>query len=240
MVPETMMGNSMPHSFHDAARREQCRFGIQGIEDCFDQQNVDAARDQGAARFGVSRHQLIEARVAKSRVVDVRGERGGAAGRAEGARDEALNTRGCRNLVGDRASQPRRSLVQFADQGGHSVVGLRHRRGIERIGRDDVRSDQQIGAVNVGDDLRLSDREQVVVAAQIAGTNPRSGCRGIALRSSDDVGSSCPWPRRGSRADRAADRETRRGRVGCAWDCTQATCAATSSCGRKPIAWQMA
>jgi hypothetical protein len=72
------------------------------------------------------------------------------------------------NLVGDSPRETRSLQIQLPDQGFHSVVGLRHGRGIESIGGNDVRAGQQVFTMDACDDLGLRDRQQIIVAAQIA------------------------------------------------------------------------
>ena len=70
---------------------------------------------------------------------------------------------------GHCTGQPRRRPVQFRDQGFHAVVVHGNRSGIEGIGLDEVRAGLQIGGVNLADDRRLGQRQQIVVALEIAG-----------------------------------------------------------------------
>ena len=52
--------------------RKDCRFGVQGIEDRFNQNQVATALHQRFGGFAIGRHQLIESHVTVSRVVDIR------------------------------------------------------------------------------------------------------------------------------------------------------------------------
>ncbi len=147
------------------AHREQRRFGVQGIEHGLDQDHIGAALDEGAYRLRVAGHQLIEADIAKSRIVDVGRERGGAAGRSQRAGDEALPAGLRAHVVRHLAREARGAQIEFPHQGLHSVVRLRHRAGVEGVGGDDIRSGEQVLAVDGGDDLGLGERQQVVIAA---------------------------------------------------------------------------
>ena len=48
------------------------------------------------------------------------------------------------------------------------VVGLRDARGIERVGFDDVGAGREILRVDFADDLRLRERQEIVVALEVA------------------------------------------------------------------------
>ncbi len=141
--------------------------GVQGVEDGFDQDDVAAALDQRPGRLVVGVHQLVEADVAEARVVDVRRQRGGAVGRAEHAGDKTRLV-AAREFVGGVARQPGRGIVQLEHHVLLLVVGQRDGRRVEGVGLDNVRAGLQVGLVDVADDLRLGQRQQVVVALQVA------------------------------------------------------------------------
>ncbi|MNL03783.1 hypothetical protein D3C87_1243310 [compost metagenome] len=75
--------------FEHALHGEDRRFGVEGVENGFDQDQISAALDQAFGGFGVVFHQFIKGDVAVAGVVDVGRQRAGAAGRAEHAGDEA-------------------------------------------------------------------------------------------------------------------------------------------------------
>ncbi len=77
---------------------EDRRLGVEGVEDGLDQDQVGAAFDQAAGRLDVVLHQFVEGDVAVAGVVHVRGNRAGAAGRAEHAGDETRLVRGLGGL----------------------------------------------------------------------------------------------------------------------------------------------
>ncbi|MNN47443.1 hypothetical protein D3C81_1618630 [compost metagenome] len=52
--------------------REGGGFGVQGIEDGFDHDQIDTAFHQRTRRFAVGFHQLIERNITERRIVDVR------------------------------------------------------------------------------------------------------------------------------------------------------------------------
>ena len=109
-------------------------------------------------------------------------KRGDAAGRA--------------HLVRDLAREARRLQIQLADQRLHAVVRLRHRGGIEGVGGNDIGARVEVGAMNVRDDSRLREAQQIVVAAQIAAPVLESLAAKLLLAANDGAGSSCPWRRR--------------------------------------------
>ena len=63
----------------------------------------------------------------------------------------------------------RRGFVDGICQILQLVVCQRGARSVEGVGFDDVRTGGKIGFMNLGDDLRLGKREQVVAAFQIDG-----------------------------------------------------------------------
>ncbi len=141
---------------------------VQRVEDRLDQDEVDAAFEQAVQGFAVRRHQLVERDRAEARIVHVGRERGGLVGRAEPPCHEArfagmLRLPGAHH-VGGKAC---RGDVEFARQPLHAVVGERDRGRIEGVGLDDVRARLQVLRVYVANQLRLGQRKEVVVAAQL-------------------------------------------------------------------------
>ena len=117
IVPEMMMGRSMPDLVERVAHGVDRRLGVQRVEDGFDQERVRAARDEAARRIAVGRHELIEGDRAKARIVDVRRNRGRAAGRAERAGHETRRAASrCATLVRDAPRELRRFAVELGDQ----------------------------------------------------------------------------------------------------------------------------
>ena len=142
--------------------------GVERVEDRLDHQQVRAALDQSARRFGVGLGQLVEGHVAGARIGDVRRDRGGPVGRPEGAHHEARARRvGGLGCVG---GGPRQSRALAVDLGHHrleAVVGLGDPGGRERVGLDDVRPGVEVGAVDRGHDVRPGQADQVGVTAQV-------------------------------------------------------------------------
>ena len=89
IVPEIMTGNRSPLASKTSSMRKQCRLGVERVEDRLDDQKIGAALDQRGRGFGIGLAQLVEAHRAKTRIVDVGRNRGGAIGWPQGAGDEA-------------------------------------------------------------------------------------------------------------------------------------------------------
>jgi hypothetical protein len=148
---------------------EQGRLGVQRVEDGLHQHEVHAAFEQSVQGLGVGRDQLFEAHGAEARIVHVGRERGGLVGRAEHSGDEARPARLARQVLAHRAHrQLGGRAVQLPRQAFHAVVGHGDGGGIEGVGLDDVGAGSQILRVDVAHQRRLRQREQVVVAAQLA------------------------------------------------------------------------
>src|SRR5690606_12656375 len=144
--------------------------------DGLDHDGVGAAVDQALDRLAVGSAQLVEAGVAEAGIVDVRADRGGAAGRAEHADHEARPARGLLHLVAGLARQGRASLVELVDQVLEVVVGLADRGGVEGVGLDQVGAGLKVGAVDAFDDLGTGEQQQVVVALEVV-----AAARAVAL-----------------------------------------------------------
>jgi hypothetical protein len=153
---------------HGAAHGVQRRLGVERVEDGLQQDQVGPAFDQRRGRLTVGRHQLVEIDVAKTRIVDARRQRRGAIGGADRAGHEARLPGAFGVLVGNFARQARRRPVELHHHAFHAVVALGRRAGIEGIGLDDVGPGLQVLAVYLADHRRLRQRQQIVVALQIA------------------------------------------------------------------------
>lgn len=168
MVPEMTSGQRRPSFLEDGLDGEDRRLGVEGVEDGLDDQQVAAAVEQPQRGGAVRRHEGVEVDVAGARVVDVRGDRGGAGGRAQGAGDVARALVGG-DHVGGAAGQARRLEVELVGQRLEAVVGQRDGVGVEGVGLDQVGAGLEVLAVDRLDDRGLGQGEQVVVADQVAG-----------------------------------------------------------------------
>ena len=147
---------------------EQRGLGVQRVEHRFNEQDVGAAFDQAGDRLDVVADQFVEVHIAVARVVDVGRDRRGAAGRAEHAGDEARLARvGGGKFVAKFAGQPGALEVQFVDDLGQVVVGLRNGSGVESAGFENVGTGFQVFAVDAADDRGLGQHQQVVVAFEV-------------------------------------------------------------------------
>ena len=161
-------GQSQAALVEHAESGEDRRLRVERVEHGLDKNQIDPALDQRVAGLEVGGVEILEGDVAKARVGDVGGERGGAVGRPEDARDEARAIR-CAGGggVGGLAGQARAFDVQLAHQGSHVVVGHRHGVGVEGVGLDDVGTGVEVGGMDAADQLGPGQRQQVVVALQV-------------------------------------------------------------------------
>jgi hypothetical protein len=144
--------------------------GVEGVEDRLDEQQVGAAVHEAVGLLEVGLHEGLVGHVARTRVVDVRGDRRRAGRGAEGAGDVArLVGRLGGHQVALGSGQPSGLVVQLVGQLDHVVVGERDPLGVERVGLDQVGAGLEVLPVDGADDLGLAEREQVVVALQVAG-----------------------------------------------------------------------
>ena len=147
---------------------EKRRPRVQRVENRFHQQHVRAAVEQTVDLLAISLHQLVVIRAARAGIVHVRrnGRRFGR--RADGAGDET-DAPGLRLLNPVRRAPRafRARLRQFVSQRFHPVIRQRDGLRVERVGFDDVRARFEILAMDVLDDRRLGDVQQVVEALEV-------------------------------------------------------------------------
>ena len=148
---------------------EERGFGVERVEDGFEEQQVGAAFDQGAGLRGVDFAQAVEGDAARGGVRDVLRNRGGARGRAQGAGDEAApaGVRGGKAIDG-AAGDLRAGEIQIGDAIFEAVIGHGDGVGVEGVGFDDVGARFEILRVDLLDDVRLGEVQRVVIEAQIA------------------------------------------------------------------------
>jgi len=151
IVPEMMMGTSMPDSSTACLAANTAAF------------------DQRPRAFEIRRRELVEIDVAKCRIVDVRRQRRRAIRRTERTCDERHLARRRCVLVGRATRDLRTREIDVAHQLFGAVVGLRGVIRRKRVGLDDVRARVEILAMNLGDDLRLRQHQDVAVALEVAG-----------------------------------------------------------------------
>ena len=170
MVPEMPDRPAAAALGEEGLDRADGGLGVEGVEDRLDQQQVGAAVDQAAGRDQVGVVQLGEADVAHAGVVDVGRDRGRAGGGAERAGDVARPRRvGGGDRLDRGAREPRRLVVDLVGELLHAVVAQRDRGGVEGVGLDEVGAGGEVLLVDRGHQLRLGQRQQVVVALEVAG-----------------------------------------------------------------------
>ncbi len=144
-----MIGRRAPRRSKALVDREQRGLGVERVEHRLDQQQVDAAVDQAVDRLAVRGNQLVEAHVAKARIVDVGRDRGGPVGRARARRRRSAACRASsRPGVGALARDPRRREIDVAHFRLQPIVGLRDARRVEGVGLDDVGAGLEEGVVD--------------------------------------------------------------------------------------------
>jgi len=143
----------------------QRRLGVEGVEDRLDQDQVAAAAHQRRHLLLVVARELVEGHRPEARVLDVGAHRGGAVGRSDRAGDEA---RPVERLEGVRLGpgQAGGRLVDLGDVVLEPVVGQADAGRGEGVGLDDVGARREVGAVDLGDQVRAGERKQVVGALQ--------------------------------------------------------------------------
>ena len=158
------------HLVQHALHAEDSCLGVQRVEDSLDEQDVGPAIDQAARRLAVTIGQLVESDIAVGRVVDVGREGGRAVGGAKRSGDKARPRRVAPlYFVARFHGQSRRGQVHLVGQPLHAVVALSDAVGVEGIGLDQVGPGFKVGRVDGANDVGLGQRQQVVVALQVAG-----------------------------------------------------------------------
>ncbi len=159
-------GHALAGVFEELVDGEQRGLGVERIEDGLDQEDIGAAFEQCLALFVVGVAQLVEADVARARVVDVGRDAGGLGRRAEGTGHEAGLVRRA-VLVAGLARQAGGDHVHLVGQLRHLVVFLRDGGGAEGVGLDQVRARGQVLLVDLADDLGARQQQQFVVALHV-------------------------------------------------------------------------
>jgi len=150
--------------------REEGGLEDERVEDRLAKEQVRAGVDERVDLLAVGVAHLDERHVALGGVVDVAGHRQRLVRRADGAGDEGVFAGvGGLERVDGLAGDLDRLGVEFADEVRHRVVFHRDGRAVEGVGLEDVGAGVEVGAVDVPDDGRLGDDEQVVVALELPG-----------------------------------------------------------------------
>ena len=169
MVPEMITGQRRPRSSKSVSTAKIAALALRVSKIVSMISRSAPPSTQAVGRLEVRRDQLVVGHVAGAGVVDVGRDRRGPRRRAERAGDVARALRGrLGHLVAHRPRQPGRLEVELVGELLHAVVGQRDRVGVEGVGLDEVGAGLEVLAVDAGDDVRLGEREQVVVADQVA------------------------------------------------------------------------
>ena len=143
-------------------------FGVERIEDSFDQNNIGAAFDQTIHRFQIIFYQLIKGYVARAGIIYIRRNGTGAAGRPEHASHKTRFGRILRgHFIAEFSRQTRRGKVEFVAQVFHVVIGHGNARGVEGIGFQNVGTGFKVSALDLADHVWFGDAEQIVIARDI-------------------------------------------------------------------------
>ena len=147
--------------------RRDRSLGVERVEDGFNQQQVGAALEQSLDLFRIGGAQFIEGDGAEAGIGDVGRDRSGAIGRPERAGDETRAAVLALREIGRRARKPCALDIELMRDALHAVIGLGNARRGEGVGRDDIGAGAEIGEMNVADLRRLTEDEEIVVAAHL-------------------------------------------------------------------------
>ena len=152
----------------DVAGRDDRRLGVQRVEDRLDHEQVDASVAQSGDLLLVRLAHLVEGHRAVRGVLDARRERERDVERAERAGDEARPL-GCplRPLVGRVPGETRAFEAHLGGCVPEVVVGLPDAGRREGVRRRDVGARGEVGVVDLGDDLRMREVQEIGVALDV-------------------------------------------------------------------------
>ena len=137
---------------------EKGGFGVQRVENSFDEQQFHPAVQQSARLLFVCRFQVIERDIPRAGVVHIRRKRGGFVGWSHRTGDISRFVRRFRGeFIGGGAGNLCRGAVHFIHIRLRAVIRLRDGGGVKSVGFQNIRARRQIFAVNLGDNLRLGE-----------------------------------------------------------------------------------
>ncbi len=152
----------------DCLRGHDRRLGVQGVEDRLDEEEVDAPVTERADLLLVRGLHGVERHGAKGRLVDLRRERQRDVERPDRARDEPrLLRRPRRPGVGGSTREAGSFEAHLRCSAPEGVVGLSDRRRSERVRGRDVRARVEVRVVDLGDDLRRGEVQEIRVALDV-------------------------------------------------------------------------
>ena len=154
----------------DVVDRDKRCLGVQRVEDRLDHQQIDAALDQGLHLLEIAGPDLLESHGSIGRVFHPRREREGGLGGPDRADHEA-RLLGCsrRPLVADAAGEPSACEAHLGSEILESIIGLTERGRRESVAGDEIGARVEVGVVNIPNDIRSSQIEQVGIAGERPG-----------------------------------------------------------------------
>ena len=173
IVPETMTGRRRPSASKADSSAKIAGLRVQGVEHRLDEEEIDAARDEGARRLLVGAAKLVEARVAGAGVLHLgRDGRGAVGGPQHPGREPGAVRPGPGG--GPRPRDAGAGLVDLGREIGRAVVALRDRGGGERVGEDHVRPGREVRVMDLRHHVGPGEAQEVVVAAKGAVVGPEA------------------------------------------------------------------
>ena len=162
-------GNPRAARLEDLLHGHDRRLGIERVEDGLDEEQIHAALEQRIDLFGVGLADLIEGGRAEAGVVHIGRERERTVGRTDRTRDkEGPPGLLRRDPLYCSTGDMRGCDVELTRQLLQPVVGLRNPLRREGVGLDDIGARAQILAVDLLEQRRLREREQITVPLEVA------------------------------------------------------------------------
>ena len=147
-------------SFENLFDRNYRRFGVECVENGFDEQNVGAAVDQAIGCLDIVAYQFVKGDVTGARVIHIGGNGGGARCRADDAGHQArLGRVLCGKFVTGGAGKGGTCNVEFVNDLFQFVIRLGKTCGIEGVGFNDVGTSRQVLLVDALNNFRASQQQ---------------------------------------------------------------------------------
>ena len=145
---------------------EQRGFGVERVENRFNQEQIGATFNQGFHLFVISSAKFFKCHVARARVVHIGADAGRFRCGAERAGDEARFIRR-RKLVTCRPSNFCGLHIHLASEMRHFVIFLSNGRCAKGIRFDQIAASSQVALMNIRNHIGARDAEQFVVAFDV-------------------------------------------------------------------------
>ncbi len=179
----------------DCARGHDRGLRVQRVEDRLDEQEIDAAVPQRRDLLFVGRLDRVERDSAIRRILDLWGEREGDVQRAHRAGDEAGPVRRPGSpVVGGGSRESRALLAHLRREALERVVGLADRGRGERVRRRDVGAGLEVRIVDLRDDVRRRQVQEIGVALHVARVRREPLAPVLLLRQLATVDEHAPGP----------------------------------------------